>query len=208
MTITVILADDHPIFRQGLVALLQAQTDIALLAQAGTGAEAWRLIETLHPQVAILDVTMPEGGGIEVVRRCEAADLETRTVLLTMHDDPALAIQTQQAGAAGFVLKDNSFEDLILAIRTVAGGGTFVSPVIQGRLRALQRTGRSMAALSERESAVVRLIAMGHSSKEIARRMAVSPRTVDTYRNRAMQKLGLHSLAEVVRYAVKAGMLG
>lgn len=207
MTVTVILADDHPIFRQGLAALLQAQTDIALLAQAGTGEDAWRLIETLNPQVAILDLSMPDGGGIEVVRRCASAGLDTRTVLLTMHDEPALAIQAQQAGAAGFVLKDNSFEDLILAIRTVAAGGTFVSPVIQAKLRALQRTGRPATALSEREGAVVRLIALGHSSKEIARRMAVSPRTVDTYRNRAMQKLGLHSLAEVVRYAVKAGML-
>lgn len=207
MPLGVVLADDHPIFRQGLTALLQAEAGIALLAQAGSGEEAWRLIVTLQPQVAILDLTMPEGSGIEIARRCESAGLDTRTLLLTMHDEPTLVIQARQAGVAGYVLKDNSFEDLILAVQTVAAGGTFVSPALRAKLRALERTGQGPTLLSEREREVVRLVALGHSSKVIGRLMALSPRTVETYRNRAMQKLGLHSLAEVVRHAVRTGML-
>jgi len=207
VSIGVVLADDHPIFRQGMAALLSAEDAIDLLAQAGTGEETWQLIETLQPQVAILDQSMPDGSGIDIARRCEASALETRTVLLTMHDDAALALQAQQAGVAGFVLKDNSFEDLVLAVRTVAAGGTFLTPSIRAKLRALQRGGHCAIALSAREQETLRLIGLGHSSKAIARLMSISPRTIDTYRNRAMRKLGLHSLADVVRYTLKAGLL-
>lgn len=208
MPITVIVADDHAIFRQGLASLLQAEADIALLAQAVDGAEAWGLIESLRPDVAILDLSMPQLTGIEVARRVEAACLDTRVVLLTMHEDPSAVLQAQEAGVAGFVLKDNSFEELVQAVHAIAAGGTFVTPSIRAKLRALQRNGRPVVALSPREREVIRLIALGNSSKETARILGVSPRTVDTYRNRLMEKLGLHSLADVVRYAVQAGMVG
>lgn len=207
MPIRVILADDHAIVRQGLTALLQAESGIVLLAQAAHGGGAWRLIESLRPDVAILDIGMPAPSGIEVARLVEAAGLDTRVVVLTMHDDPFVALQAQDAGAAGFVLKDNSFDELVLAVQTVAFGGTFVTASIRAKLRALQREGRSTQALSSREREVVRLVALGNNSKTIARMLAVSPRTVDTYRNRSMKKLGLHSLADVVRYAVQAGMV-
>jgi DNA-binding NarL/FixJ family response regulator len=208
MTISVIVADDHAIFRQGLATLLQAEADIALLGQAANGAEAWGLIESLRPDVAILDLSMPETTGIEVARRVEAAGLDTRIVLLTMHDDPSAVLQAQEAGVAGYVLKDNSFEELVQAVHTVVVGGTFVTPSIRVKLRALQRDGRPAVPLSPRERDVIRLIALGNSSKETARIMAISPRTVDTYRSRSMHKLGLHSLADLVRYAVQAGMVG
>ncbi len=208
MPITVIVADDHAIFRQGLASLLQAEADIALLAQAVDGAEAWGLIESLRPDIAILDLSMPQLTGIEVARRVEAACLDTRVVLLTMHEDPSAVLQAQEAGVAGFVLKDNSFEELVQAVHAIAAGGTFVTPSIRAKLRALQRNGRPVVALSPREREVIRLIALGNSSKETARILGVSPRTVDTYRNRLMEKLGLHSLADVVRYAVQAGMVG
>ena len=207
MPIGVILADDHAIVRQGLATLLQAEPDIALLAQAADGAAAWGLIETHQPEVAILDLAMPQATGIEVIRRVEAAGLDTRCLLLTMHDDSAAALEAQEAGAAGYILKDNSFEELVLAVRNIAAGGTFVTPSIRAKLRALQRNGQRPVALSQREREVIRLVALGHSSKEIARVLAISPRTVDTYRNRLMHKLGLHSVADVVRYAVQAGML-
>jgi DNA-binding NarL/FixJ family response regulator len=205
--IGVILADDHAIVRQGLATLLQAEPDIVLLAQAADGAAAWGLIETHQPDVAILDLAMPQATGIEVIRRVEATRLDTRCLLLTMHDDSAAALEAQEAGAAGYILKDNSFEELVLAVRNIAAGGTFVTPSIRAKLRALQRNGQRPVALSQREREVIRLVALGHSSKEIARVLAISPRTVDTYRNRLMHKLGLHSVADVVRYAVQAGML-
>jgi DNA-binding NarL/FixJ family response regulator len=208
MPLGVILADDHAIVRQGFAALLQAEPDIALLGQAADGEAAWRLIETLHPDIAILDLAMPTATGIEVACRVEAASLKTRVVLLTMHDDAACALQAQEAGVAGYVLKDNSFEELVMAVRSVAAGGTFVTPAIRAKLRAMQRNGQKPAVLSPREREVIRLIAGGKSSKEIGRVLAISPRTVDTYRNRLMDKLALHSVAELVLYAIQCGMLG
>ena len=208
MTIGVIVADDHAIFRQGLASLLQAEADITLLAQASDGAEAWELIESLRPDVAILDLSMPEPTGIELARRVGVAGLDTRVVLLTMHDDPSAALQAQEAGVAGYVLKDNSFEELIVAVRAIAAGGTFVTPSIRAKLHAVQRNGRATVPLSPREREVIRLIALGNSGKETARILGLSPRTVETYRSRSMDKLGLHALADLVRYAVQAGMVG
>jgi DNA-binding NarL/FixJ family response regulator len=208
VSIGVILADDHAIVRQGLAALLQAEPDIVLLGLAADGAAAWSMIATHQPDIAILDLSMPQATGIEITRRVEAAALDTRCLLLTMHDDPAAALEAQAAGAAGYILKDNSFEDLVLAVRSIAAGGTFVTPSIRAKLRALQRNGQGSIALSSREREVIRLVALGHSSKEIARVLDISPRTVDTYRSRLMHKLRLHSVADVVRYAVQGGMLG
>jgi len=207
MQITAILADDHAIIRNGLAPLLNAEHGVELLGEAANGREAWELIETLGPDVAILDVSMPEPTGIDIARKIVRAGLKTRVVLLTMHADPGAVLEAQEAGAAGFVLKDNTFEELLIAIRTVAAGGTFVTPSIQIKLQELQRGGRGSALLSAREREVIKLIALGHSSKEIGRIMGISPRTVDTYRNRLMQKLGLNSLAEVIRYAVRTGMV-
>ena len=207
MPLGVILADDHAIVRQGLAALLQGEPDIAVLAQAADGEAAWRLIETHQPDIAILDLSMPQATGIEVAHRVQIAALDTRVVLLTMHDDAATALQAQEAGVAGFVVKDNSFEELTLAVRTVAAGGTFVTPAVRAKLNALKRNGDKPVALSPREREVIRLIAAGQSSKEIGRALAISPRTVDTYRDRLRDKLGLHSVAEVVLYAVQCGML-
>ncbi len=207
MTTTVILADDHAMFRQGLVPLLDAEHELELLAQAGNGREAWELIEALEPDVAILDISMPEMTGIEVARKTVDAGLSTHVVLLTMHEDPSAALEAQEAGAVGYLLKDNSFEELVTAVRMVVAGGTFVTPSIREKLQDLQHDGRAAAQLSKREREVIKLIALGKSSKEIGRIMDISPRTVDTYRKRLMDKLGLHGLADVVRYAVRVGMV-
>lgn len=208
MPIKVILADDHAMFRQGLAALPEAAKDIELRASAPNGREVWELVETLRPDVAILDISMPEMTGIEVARKTRDAGIDTHVIILTMHDDPSAAIEAQEAGAAGYILKDNSFEELVMAVQTVAAGGTFVTLAIRAKLRELQRNGRGRLALSPREREVIRFIALGNSSKEVARIMHISPRTVDTYRYRVAHKLQLHSLADVVRYAVRVGMVG
>ncbi len=207
MTIRIILADDHAIFRQALAPLLEAERGITLLAQAADGREAWRLIKSLRPDVAVLDVSMPLITGIEIAQRVEDACLDTRVLLLTMHDALFTVLQATEVAAAGYVLKDNSFEELVLAVHTIAAGGTFITPSIRAKLRELQRNGRATTALSPREREVVRLVALGNSSKQIARVMNISPRTVDTYRNRLMEKLGLRGLAEIVRYALLAGII-
>jgi len=207
MTIRVIVADDHAIFRQGLAALLRTEDDLALLAQAANGREAWGHIEALRPDVAILDIAMPELTGTEVARRTVAAGLATQAVLLTACKDPSAAREAQEAGAAGYVLKDNAFEELALAVRTVAAGGTFMTPAIRARLREMSQQGGTTAALSPREREVIRLIALGKTGKEIALSMGLSPRTVETYRERLMGKLGVHTVADVVRYGVRVGLV-
>lgn len=207
MRITAILADDHAIFRQGLASLLDGVSGVELLAEAADGAEALTCIRRLRPDVAIVDVNMPQVTGTEVACRVQAEALDTRVVLLTMYDHPAAALHALEAGAAGYVPKDSSLEELVLALQTVAAGGTFISSAIRARLRSLQRSGQTPAGLSPREREVIRLIALGKSSKEAAKLLGISPRTVDTHRNRVMAKLELHSLADVVRYAMQAGIV-
>ncbi len=206
MTTSIILADDHAIFRQGLTQLLEPEHGFKLMAQVSNGREAWELIEALQPDVAILDITMDELTGIEVARKATNAGCRTRVLLLTMHSDPSMALEAQEAGAAGYVLKDNTFEELVTAVRTVVAGGTFMTASIQDRLRDLQSQGCTTIHLSKREREVIKLIALGHSSKEIGRLLGISPRTVETHRNRLMGKLGLKTLADVVRYAVRTGI--
>ncbi len=207
VSITVVLADDHAIVRQGMASLFEAEEGIEVLAEAGDGRQACRLVESLRPDVAVLDLRMPEMTGIEVTRWVVDAGLHTRVVLLTMHADPSVAFEAQGAGASGYVLKDNSFEELAQAVRVVAAGGDFVTPSVREKLRKLQRQGQTTALLSRRERQVATLIAQGRSSKEIARVMGIGPRTVDTYRMRLMDKLDLHTVADVVRYAVRTGMV-
>ncbi len=208
MPISVISADDHALFRQGLAVLLKGVEGIALLAQAANGREAWDLINKQQPDVAILDICMTGMTGIDVTRKTSAAGFTTQVILLTVHEDPAVAIEAQEAGAAGYVLKNNSFEELVIAVQTVAAGGTFMTPTIHATLRDLQRQGKMTTALSPREREVVHLIALGKTGKEMARLLDLSPRTVDTYRNRLMDKLQAHTVADVVRYAVRAGIVG
>ena len=205
--ISVIFADDHTLFRQGLAALLKTVEEIVLLDQAVSGRDAWDLIEKLQPAVAILNICMPEMTGIEVVRKTVAAGLATQFVLLAAHEDPSIAIDAQKSGAAGYILKNNSFEELVMAVQTVAAGGTFVAPAIRAKLRELQQHKGTTRALSPREQEVICLIALGKSGKEIARTMDISPRTVETYRNRLMGKLQLHNVADLARYAVRAALV-
>ncbi len=198
--ITVICADNHEIFRQGLLALLKTIEAIETLCQAANGIEAWHHIKQFRPDVAILEIHLPGLSGLDIARNSVQAGLPTQFVLLT-------AIEAQKAGVAGFVVKSNSFEELMLAVRTVHHGGTFMTASIRAKLQEWHRQGKPNIALSPREREVIRLISLGNGSKEIARILDICPRTVDTYRERSMEKLDLHSVADVVRYAVSAGMV-
>jgi len=207
MLINVIFADKHAIFRQGLAALLNTVEGITFLAQATNGREAWELIEKLQPNVAILDINMSEMTGMEIARKAGWSGFATQIILLTAHEDPVVVIEAQEAGAAGYVLKNSSFDELLTAIRTVAAGGTFLSSDIRAKLRERRRQGKTVTAISPREREVIRLIAQEKSGKEIARIMDISPHTVGTYRDRLMDKLQLHTVAGIVRYAVRAGIV-
>lgn len=207
MTTRLILADDHTMFRQALEAFLECKPELELLGQATNGLEAWEMIQTLRPDVAVLDVTMPGLNGIEVARKNADAGFLTHIVVLTMHNDQRLALEAQDAGVDGFVLKENTLDELVAAVETVMAGGTFVTPTLRVVLRGFQRRGQGVVLLSQREREVLTLLAQGNSSKQVARKMDISPRTVDTYRKRLGDKLELGSLAEMVRYAVRTGLV-
>jgi DNA-binding NarL/FixJ family response regulator len=204
--IRLLLADDHAIFLQGLTKLLDAWPEAKVVAEAVDGQEAWKLILRHKPDVAVVDIKMPRMSGIEIAQQVRAQGLSTRVVLLTMHDEPALALEAEQAGVHGYVLKDNTFEELSKAIKTVASGRRYMSPSVSENLHAF-RLNSGGVALSPREREVLKLIASGLSGKAIARELGISPKTVETHRVRLMTKLNLHSVAELVRYAVQTGFL-
>ena len=202
--IRLLLADDHAIFRQGLGRLIHTWSEGQVVGEAADGQEAWQLIQALQPDVAILDIEMPKLGGIEILRKIRGHGLSTRVVLLTMHDEPALTLEAERAGAHGYVLKDNTFEELVRAIKQVAAGHGYMTPSVRDKLRAFRLNGGDRT-LSPREQEVLKLIVSGLSNKAIAKTLNISPKTVETHRERLMNKLNLHSVAELVRYAIRTG---
>ena len=204
--IRLLLADDHAIFRQGLTQLLGNWPEAKVVAEAADGQEALELILRHKPDVAVVDIKMPRMSGIEIAQQVRAQGLATRVVLLTMHDEPALALEAEQAGVHGYVLKDNTFEEVSKAIKAVASGRLYMSPSVSEKLHAF-RLNSGGVTLSPREREVLKLIASGLSGKVIARELGISPKTVETHRVRLMTKLNLHSVAELVRYAVQTGFL-
>ena len=204
--IRLLLADDHAIFLQGLTRLLDAWPEAEIVAKAADGQEAWEQILLHRPDVAVVDIKMPLMSGIEIAEQVRARGLSTRVVVLTMHDEPALALEAEQAGVQGYVLKDDTFEELSKAIEKVVSGRQYMSSTVSKSLHAF-RLSSGGVTLSPREREVLKLIASGLSSKAIARELDISPKTVETHRSRLMTKLDLHSIAELVRYAVETGFL-
>lgn len=190
------IADDHTIFRQGLIRLLQSSAEIVIVGECGNGLDALAMIRDLKPDIAILDHIMPFLDGIEVFHKVRRERLDTKAILLTAHKNHLLAEQTVKAGISGYVTKDTAFEELFEAIRCVASGNRFISPSLKGKA----------FPLTERELVVLQLIVEGLSNKMIAERLCVSLKTVDTHRTNIMRKLGLHSTASLVRYAIDAGL--
>ena len=209
MSTTLLIADDHRLFRQGLAALLREQAGWEVVGEAGDGEEALRLASTLQPDVAVLDVEMPGIGGIEAAAALRGVSPGTRIVALSMYADAHYEEQMRQAGASAYVLKNEAIDDLVLAIRAVLRGERFVSPAMARRDAGSSSRSAKLdsAALSERERDVLRLLAEGRRTKEIAELLGISPKTVETYRSRVMTKLGIDGLPGLVKFAIRAGLV-
>lgn len=209
----VFIADDHAIVREGLRALVNAQPGMRVVGEAGDGREAYRCIVELQPDVAVMDISMPGWSGSEAASRLRRECPEVRVMALTVHEDETYLRGLLEAGAAGYVLKRSATADLVHAIRTVAAGGTYIDPNLAGRLvnayidSGSERATQEPCELTGREADVVRLIALGHSNKEIAARLEISVKTVETHKARALERLGLRSRADLVRYALRQGWL-
>lgn len=212
--IRVLLADDHAVLRAGLRMLINGQPDMEVVGEASTGEEAWRQALALKPDVLLLDLTMPGAGGIEATGRIVRDCPSVRVLVLTMHDDVAYLRSVLAAGASSYVLKRSADTELLAAIRITHRGGTYLEPslageVVQGALGRKGRPGDASArdSLSDREREVLRLVAQGHTNQQIAERLSLSVKTVETYRARLMAKLGLSTRADLVRYALSVGLL-
>jgi len=208
MTTTILLVDDHVLFRQGLALLLHKQREWQIVGEAGDGEEAVRLAEALDPQIAVLDVEMPRMGGIEATRRIRQVAPATRIVALSMYSDVHYQAQMFEAGASAYVLKNEAIDDLVEAIQSVLRGDRFVSPAVtQDRAVASPRgAAPDKRALTDREREVLRLLAEGQRTREIGAALGISTKTVETYRGRIMLKLGIDNLPGLVKFAIRAGI--
>lgn len=202
--IRVLIADDHVMFRQGLVNFLRMAEDVEIVAECGDGDTALKQIRSLAPDIAVLDITMPIMDGISVVQAIALQCLPTRAIMLTMHDDSSVYSRAINAGAKGFILKDDAYEELLDAVRTVRHGGTAISPTMQHAGIELEPV---VPSLTEREKQTLDLIAHGCTNRMIAEHLGISIKTVNNHRTNLMSKLNLHSTAELVRYSLQMGGL-
>jgi DNA-binding NarL/FixJ family response regulator len=212
--ITVLLADDHMIVREGLRALLEAEGDIEVVGEAETGRQAIQLVKRLRPAVVLMDIAMPLLNGLEATRRILKAVPATRVLILSAHGDDEYVRQAVMLGAAGYLIKQTSADLLSRAIREVRKGNAFFSPSIANRLHSLSlespdRCGaiKKKTALSSREVEVLQLIAEGKANKQVARELGISVKTVEKHRQHLMSKLDLHDTAGLTRYAIAAGII-
>jgi DNA-binding NarL/FixJ family response regulator len=209
----IFLADDHAVIREGLKSLVNAQPDMEIVGEAENGRLAWQLAKALEPDVAVMDVSMPELNGVKATEILTRECPNIKVLALTVHEDQGYLRQILKAGAAGYVLKKAMAEELIHAIRTVAAGNTYIDPVlansvVRGYLRDESVKDRLLGSdLSARETEVLRLIAWGYSNKEISAQLNIGTKTVETYKARLMDKLELRSRVEIVLYALHQGWL-
>jgi DNA-binding NarL/FixJ family response regulator len=210
---TLVVADDHPLVRSGIRALLEEIPGYHIVGEASNGHEAIQLVERLQPDLLVVDLTMPELGGIEVTRRVSQASPRTRVIVLSMHTSDLYVLEALRSGAAGYVCKGSRPGELLDAIQCVRNGQSYLSPSLTGSvIAAYVRNATSDSSdpydlLTTREREVLHLAAEGHSSTEIATRLSISPRTVETHRYRVMRKLGLRTQTDLVRYAMQRGLL-
>jgi two-component system, NarL family, response regulator NreC len=208
--ISVLIVDDHAVVRSGLKLLLDSEEDIEVVGEAGNFQEAVFRTRSLKPDVVLMDVVMPGASGIETTPAVLKEHADARVLVLSMQDDPQYVREAFAAGASGYVLKEAADEEVVGAIREVAGGGRYVHPSLGARLVAAEAEERARAEadpLTDREREVLRLLALGHTNQEIAKSLFLSVRTVETHRAHIMQKLRLNTRAELVRYAIARGML-
>ena len=208
----VLLADDHNLVRAGIRALLEASGGIEVVAESGDGREALELIIKHRPDVALLDIGMPGLNGLEVAKRAAQASPRTRIVILSMHADATYVRQALRAGAAGYLLKGAAVAELPLALQSVMRGETYLTPkisrtIVEGFLREDTEEPGLLEALTARQREILQLIAEGKATKEIAQLLDLSVKTVETHRMRMMERLGIHDVAGLVRFAVRAGLV-
>jgi len=207
--IRILLADDHVMVRQGFRMILAAQPDMEIVGEAGNGREAVELAEQLHPDVAVMDVAMPDMNGIEATRRLAVSAPRTRVLALSMYKDSVYVREILRAGARGYLLKDAIDRDLLSAVRAVATGEGYLSPAVSDAVLTDYRRHVTdpLDLLSAREREVLQMIAEGKTNKEIATALKLSVYTVDAHRGHIMEKLNLHSVGELVRFALRAGLI-
>ena len=213
MTVTVLLADDHPIVRHGLRLLLEAEHDLKIVGEASDGLQAVQLSEKFKPKVLVVDLMMPGLNGLEVLRQVKERSPSTCSIVLSMQSADVYVVEALKAGALGYVLKETGPSELLNAVQQVIQGQRYLSPKISERLiDVLIQTSEKIPAdpyqtLTNREREVLQMAAEGLTSSEIAKRLSISPRTAELHRGRMMNKLGLHSQTELIRYALKRGIL-
>jgi len=209
-----LLADDHAVLRSGLRALLNLEPDMEVVGEASNGREAIELGQTLKPDVIVMDISMPEMDGLAATKAIHEMGIPCHIVILTVHGEEDYLFQTLQMGASGYVLKSSADTELMDAIRAAQRGEVFLYPsavkkVLGEYLKGTRGEGRkgALEALTSREKEVLKLTAEGFTNQEIAEKLVISPKTVDTYRQRIMEKLNLHHRSQLVRYALKTGLL-
>jgi len=214
MTIRVLLADDHTILRAGLKKMLNAQPDIEVVGEAPDGRQAVHEAQRLQPDIVLMDITMPDMNGIEATRQIRKLLPDVKVLVLTMHEHDEYIFQALRAGASGYMLKEAADTELFTALHVIQSGQFYLSPTAQsvmvGDYLQRVRTGEekdSYSSLTEREREILKLVAEGHTNNQIAERLVISPKTVDTHRTHIMDKLNLHSRAELVKYAMRRGLL-
>lgn len=211
MTIRIILADDHQIVREGLCSLLENESDIEVLGEAGNGRATVEMAQKLKPDVVVMDLAMPDLNGIEATRQILTNAADVKVLALSMHSDKRFILGALQAGASGYVLKDCAFEELARAIRTVVTNQTYLSPriadiVVERYVRHQPSPAYPWSALTPREREVLQLIAEGATVKKIAFILGVSHKTIETHREQIMRKLNVYSIAELTKYAIREGL--
>ncbi len=215
MEVRILLADDHAVLRAGLRALLDPQQDYTVVGEAANGMQVIALAETVQPDLILLDLSMPGLGGLDVLPTLKKVSPQSKVLILTMHEDVQYLRQALKRGAAGYVLKKAADVELLTAIQAVMRGEVYVHPamtrpLLGDAIGADDSQGQEAdrwELLSDREQAVLRLVALGHTSAEIAAQLSISSKTVDTYRSRGMEKLGLKTRAALVRFTLKRGLL-
>jgi DNA-binding NarL/FixJ family response regulator len=207
--IRILLADDHAVVRQGFKMILDAQADMEIVGQAANGRQAVDLAEQLRPDVVVMDVSMPELNGIEATRRLASSLPHARVIALSMHKDSVYVREILRAGARGYLLKDSGAADLVAAIRAVASGESYLSPAVSNAVLDDYRRHATnpIDLLTSREREVLQLLAEGKTNKEIAALLNLSVYTVEAHRGRILEKLNLHSIGELVRFAVRSGLI-
>lgn len=212
MSLRILLADDHRIFRAGLRPLLAAEADLDVVAEAENGLRALELARELLPDIAVLDITMPGLNGLEVTRHLAQEAPSVRVIILSMHSDRRYVLEALRAGARGYLLKEGGFEELLVAVRAVADGRIHLGAAVGEQVirdyvqLARDDEGGAFAVLSGREREVLQLLAEGLATKEIADRLVLSVKTVESHRKAVMDKLEIHSIAELTKYAIREGL--